>query len=203
MNSWNVVAIANTLTKCTTIQKTFNGSSTDGSFITAVSNLFLSPLEKIAWLQIWDNSVWFSFLYWKWIWGDSNIFLSGIGDPFLHQNIRYHCPVYCVFNFEKCNSGVFTRNIWLYDRGNYEALSSELNETNWNSLKNDDINIYAQNITDKIITAAKRHIPNENIKVRQSDPPWLNNTIKKMIRERKRLFNKFKSTRNDIDFQNL
>ena len=132
----------------------------------------------------------------------NNVFLSGIGDPFLHQNMRYHCPVYCVFNFETCNSGVFTRNIWLYDRGNYEALSIELNETNWNNLKNDDINIYAQNITDTIITAAKRHVPNKNIKVRQSDPPWLNNTIKKMIRKRKRLFNKFKSTRNDIDFQN-
>lgn len=92
--------------------------------------------------------------------------------------------------------------IWLYDRGNYEALSIELNETNWNNLKNDDINIYAQNITDTIITAAKRHVPNKNIKVRQSDPPWLNNTIKKMIRKRKRLFNKFKSSRNDIDFQN-
>ena len=132
----------------------------------------------------------------------NNVFLSGIGDPFLHKNMRYHCPVYCVFNFEKCNSGVFTRNIWLYDRGNYEALSIELNETNWNNLKNDDINIYAQNITDTIITAAKRHVPNKNIKVRQSDPPWLNNTIKKMIRKRKSLFNKFKSTRNDIDFQN-
>ena len=58
--------------------------------------------------------------------------------------------------------------------------------------KNDDINIYAQNITDKIITAAKRHVPNKNIKVRQSDPPWLNNTIKKIIRKRKRLLNKFK-----------
>ena len=65
----------------------------------------------------------------------NTIFLSGIGDPFLYQNIRYHCPVYCVFNFEKCDSGVFTRNIWLYDRGNYEALSSELNETNWNNFK--------------------------------------------------------------------
>ena len=132
----------------------------------------------------------------------NNVFLSGIGDPFLHQNMRYHCPVYCVFNFEKCNSGVFTRNIWLYDRGNYEDLTIELNETNWNNLKNDNINIYAQNITDTIISAAKRHVPNKNIKVRQSDPPWLNNTIKKMIRKRKRLFNKFKSTRNDIDFQN-
>ena len=30
-----------------------------------------------------------------------NILLSGIGDPFLDQNIRYHCPKYCVFNFDK------------------------------------------------------------------------------------------------------
>ena len=54
--------------------------------------------------------------------------------------------------------------------------------------KNDDINIYAQNITDTIITAAKCHVPNKNIKVRQSDPPWLNNTIRKMIRKRKRFY---------------
>ena len=132
----------------------------------------------------------------------NNIFLSGIGDPFLQQNIRYHCPVYCIFNFNKSNSEVFTRNIWLYNKGNYEAISNELYETNWNNLINDDINIYAQNITDQIISVAKRHVPNKNIKVRQSDPPWLNSKIKKMIRKRKRLFNKFKSTRDDFDFQN-
>ena len=106
------------------------------------------------------------------------------------------------FNFNKSNSEVFTRNIWLYNKGNYEALSKELYETNWNNLINDDINIYAQNITDQIISVAKRHVPNKNIKVRQSDPPWLNSKIKKMIRKRKRLFNKFKSTRDDFDFQN-
>ena len=29
------------------LQSKFSGSNTDGSFTTAVSNLFLSPLEKI------------------------------------------------------------------------------------------------------------------------------------------------------------
>ena len=29
------------------IQQTFSGMNTDGSFTTAISNLFLSPLEKI------------------------------------------------------------------------------------------------------------------------------------------------------------
>ena len=41
--------------------RTLNGSNTDGSFTTAVSNSFLSPLEKIPWLQIWDNLVCFCF----------------------------------------------------------------------------------------------------------------------------------------------
>ena len=37
------------------IQWNFHGSNTDGSFTTAVSNSFLSPLEQIPQLQIWDN----------------------------------------------------------------------------------------------------------------------------------------------------
>ena len=30
-----------------------------------------------------------------------NLLLSGIGDPFLNQNIRYHCPVYEILKFAK------------------------------------------------------------------------------------------------------
>ena len=32
---------------------------------------------------------------------DSNILLNGVGEPFLEQNVRYHCPIYCVLNFSK------------------------------------------------------------------------------------------------------
>ena len=31
----------------------------------------------------------------------NNILLSGVGEPIFDQNIRYHCPVYCVLNFDK------------------------------------------------------------------------------------------------------
>ena len=30
---------------------------------------------------------------------NEHLILSGVGDPFLHQDIRYHCPVFGVFNF--------------------------------------------------------------------------------------------------------
>ena len=48
-----------------------------------------------------------------------NILLSGVGDPFLDQNIRYHCPIYCVFNFDKKKTHSYTRHIWLYDNADY------------------------------------------------------------------------------------
>ena len=34
----------------------------------------------------------------------TNILSSGVGDPFLEQNIRYHCPVFFVLNFNKNTS---------------------------------------------------------------------------------------------------
>ena len=47
----------------------------------------------------------------------NNIILSGVGEPFLEQNIRYHCPVYCVLNFIKPASPSFKRKVYLFDSG--------------------------------------------------------------------------------------
>ena len=130
----------------------------------------------------------------------NNILASGVGDPFLEQNIRYHCPVYFVLNFQKVTSPALNRHIWLYDRGNYLSFSRDIAETNWEILKNDDINIYAKNITDRITNLAEKHVPNKTVKIRQSDPPWLTSEIKKLIRKRKRLYNKYKNTRSPAYF---
>ena len=89
-------------------------------------------------------------------------------------------------------SSIFTRNIWLYDRGDYQSLSRDVVDTDWNILNDNHIDIYANNVTNHIIELARKHIhvPNKNIKVRKSDPPWLNNVLKKLMRKWKRLFDK-------------
>ena len=33
-----------------------------------------------------------------------HLILSGVGDPFLNQDIRYHCPIYGIFKFTKPNA---------------------------------------------------------------------------------------------------
>ncbi|MEW8547189.1 MAG: endonuclease/exonuclease/phosphatase family protein, partial [Candidatus Thiodiazotropha sp.] len=132
----------------------------------------------------------------------NNVLLCGVGDPFLDQNVRYHCPIYCVFKFNKVQTPVYTRKIYLYDRGNYQSISDELSETDWNKIKNNDIDIYANNLTEHILDLADKHIPNKTIKIRKSDPSWLTNNIKRLIRKKKRLYDKYKKTNNMTDFEN-
>ena len=114
----------------------------------------------------------------------NNILLSGVGDPFLDQNVRYHCPVYFVLKFNKTPSPAFYRHIWLFDRGDYQSFSRDIQATDWDAFKSNDIDAYAERVTEQITNLADKHIPNKMVKVRQSDPPWLTNEIKKkMIRK--------------------
>ena len=116
----------------------------------------------------------------------NSIILSDVGEPFLEQNVRYHCPIYCVLNFIKAVSPCFKRKIYLFDRGDYQTFSNDLTDTNWNSLKSNDIDTYAENITDRITFLTNKHIPNKMITVRKTDPPWLTNNMKKLLRKKKK-----------------
>ena len=131
----------------------------------------------------------------------NSIVLSGVGEPILDQNIRYHCPVYCVLNFDKFITPIYTRHVWLYDRGDYMSFSRDLDNTDWNSLRNDDMDTYTNNITEHITKLANKHIPNKEIKVRKSDPSWLTTNIKRLMRKRKRLYNKYKKSKTNTDFE--
>ena len=131
----------------------------------------------------------------------NSIVLSGVGEPILDQNIRYHCPVYCVLNLDKFITPIYTRHVWLYDKGDYMSFSRDLDNTDWNSLRNDDMDTYTNNITEHITKLVNKHIPNKEIKVRKSDPSWLTTNIKRLMRKRKRLYNKYKTSKTNTDFE--
>ncbi|MCG7877682.1 MAG: reverse transcriptase domain-containing protein [Candidatus Thiodiazotropha endolucinida] len=117
---------------------------------------------------------------------------SGVGEPFLMQDIRYHCPTFCIFNFKKYNPKSFNRKIWLYDRGNYAELCQKVSDFDWNSIRNDDVNIYAESFTDNLLALAEQSIPCKTVTIRPRDLPWINSDIRKTMRKRNRLFRKYK-----------
>ena len=81
-----------------------------------------------------------------------NLILSGVTDPFLNQDVRFHCPVYGVLKFSKPKSKTFVRHIWSYENGNYELLQEKTSAFDWQSLENDDLDIYANNINSCILS---------------------------------------------------
>lgn len=127
------------------------------------------------------------------------VVLSSVGEPFLSQNTRYHCPIYCFYDFRKEQNTTFKRKIWLYDRGDYDGLRNDISSTNWNNLCSNDLNMYALNISDRITKSSEKYIPNKYATIRTADPPWLDNSIRKLIKKRRRLFAKAKRTKTTED----
>ena len=121
-----------------------------------------------------------------------SVYLSGVGEPFLTQDIRYHCPTYCIFKFKKDISRPFTRKIWLYAKGDYDKFRQIVNDYDWASTYDEDVNEYARNFTNSLLNMAEKCIPSKTITVRPQDLPWMNNNLRKLMRKRNRLFKKYK-----------
>ena len=52
-------------------------------------------------------------------------------------------------------------------------LRNKASEINWDTLQNDDIDLYANNIHNDVIEIASECIPNKEIKIEATDPPWI------------------------------
>ena len=67
-------------------------------------------------------------------------------------------------------------------------------------MQDNDVDTYAQNVTDRILNLVDKHIPNKVVHFRKSDPPWLTNNINRLMRKRKRCYDKYNRTKNQSDF---
>ena len=65
--------------------------------------------------------------------------------------MRYHCPTFGILKFSKTKSKSFDRHTWDYNNGDYDLLRDKTSEIDWNSLNNDNIDIYADNIKNAIL----------------------------------------------------
>ena len=118
----------------------------------------------------------------------SHIIASFVADPFIPDRIRFHCPVVAILKFDKPNPTTFKRRIWLYDKGNYTAFREKLKIEDWSDvIASNNLENFADIISETIIKAAAETIPNKIATIRPTEIPWLNNNIRKLIRKRNRL----------------
>lgn len=84
-----------------------------------------------------------------------NLIFSGVGNPFLNQETRYHCPVFGVLEFVQPKIKSFIRNVYNYDKGNFDLFREKASSFDWNSLQDDNIDVYASNVETKIVSLSR------------------------------------------------
>ena len=140
------------------------------------------------------------------------IIYSGVCEPFLDVNIRYHRPIVALLHSEKRTISNLKRKIWLYDQGDYSTLRDKISSMPWDLIFQNQIGIdnIVKTFTSILLEIAAETIPNRIITVRNGDLPWISTELRKLMRKRDRLrkkakqknsdyyWSKFKSIRNKV-----
>lgn len=127
-----------------------------------------------------------------------NVIYSDVSSPFIPGLVRYHCPIIITLKFRKPKVASLTRHIWLYEKGDYIKYRRLLAQSNWEFISpRHDLNDIAEKVTETIINAAKQSIPNRTVTIKPHEPQWINSNIKRLIRQRKRLFKLAKRVNNE------
>ena len=108
-------------------------------------------------------------------------------------NVMNLLLIYCLHVFLNCYSSYKPMLALLLHGKNYTCYLSSHGSTT---------NQYAQHVTDRIFYLLNKHIPNKLVHIRTSDLSWLTNNIKRLMRKRKQLYDKYKRSRNQTDFNN-
>jgi len=95
--------------------------------------------------------------------------ISGVKDPLFEQNIRYHCPIFGILKINKPKGKSFQRFVWNYETCDFEKLRQIARSTNWTDFFDNDINKYAENITERILHISKQCIFNKVVMIQPSE----------------------------------
>ena len=128
-----------------------------------------------------------------------SVHIAGVGENILDTTVRYHCPVFAVFKFQKPKFKSFQRRIWKYEDGNYDELRNKFLNFDWETCKSLNVDEYADNVSNVIFKTAEECIPNKIITVKPNEPLWINSRIKSLIRKRKRCYRKYKKYPTDLN----
>ena len=127
-----------------------------------------------------------------------NLIIESVVHPSLHPNY-HHQIIYAKFNLQIHYPPQYYREVWHYNDANTELIRRAVNQFNWQKkfLKknvNEKVNI----LNETILNILGNFIPHETVLCDDKDPPWFNDKIKSLIREKNITFKRFRSDRRNI-----
>mgnify|MGYP002259906745 FL=1 len=105
-----------------------------------------------------------------------------------------HAVIFCSFSLLNHRDRSFKRTIWDYKRADFDNLNRALQDAPWDTGLTvfDSVDDAVSYWSDLFLDTCKQFIPSRDITIRPKDKPWINNYIKRLIRQRNRAWNRFK-----------
>jgi len=122
--------------------------------------------------------------------------VSGVG--LIDQIADHHIP-YCYISDKPRKVKTYKREIWRYQLGDYEELRHHLSTLPLLQVVQSEhcIDKATDEWTTLFMAAARKHIPNSIVTIRQRYKPWITSDIKKLLRRKNRCSKRWRRTRLD------
>ena len=106
----------------------------------------------------------------------ANFLYSGVIDPFIPDQIRYHCPILILLKFLRPKLRIRKRKILNYELADYTRYRNLLSDYDLINKLESDLNIDSNVmlINQAILDAGEKAIPNKIITVRTNSHRWIN-----------------------------
>ena len=120
----------------------------------------------------------------------------------LHANCHHHIT-FAKFNLKIHYPPPYEREVWHYQKANVDQIRQAISQFPWgNRFANINVNEQLQLFTQTIINIISNYIPHETITCDDSNPPWIDEKIKKLRLHRNGAFSAYSRDRNNTDFLN-
>ena len=130
-----------------------------------------------------------------------------ITDSGVHPSLRSNCHhqiIYGKFNLKVFYPPPYERNVWYYEHANVVMISKAIERFDWdNAFLGKNVNEKVSILTKTILNIMSNYIPNEIITIDDKDPPWVNNKIKSLIKNKNEYFKNYFNLNNSASVRHL
>ena len=106
------------------------------------------------------------------------------------------------FNLQIYYPPPFERKVWHYQYADIDHKNQAISDFNWErAFAEKDVNHQVLIFNNVVLNIMRNYIPNETLTFDDRDPPWINNKIKKMVKDNDCILNKLMKSNNCLIIQ--
>ena len=105
-----------------------------------------------------------------------------------------HQITFCKINFMVPPLPAYNRKVWQFDKANLPLISRAISLFPWQERLDQipDPSLQVEMLNQTILNIMSNFVPNKTIRIKPSEPQWLNREIKNMLKKQNRIYRKYK-----------